>query len=81
VLAPYIVSVHCKDSDWPPKGVPGVLGSERPLGQGSVGIGRFIAKLKEVGYRGTLNVEREVDDQTQKWRDVSAGVQLLRQLV
>ena len=23
VLAEHVVSVHCKDGDWPPKGVPG----------------------------------------------------------
>src|SRR5229473_1918571 len=26
VLAEHVVSVHCKDGDWPPKGVPGALG-------------------------------------------------------
>ncbi len=80
VLAPHVVSVHCKDGDWPPKGVPGALGTERPLGEGSVGIERFIAKLRQVGYKGTLNIEREVPDQEQKWRDVTQAVLLLRRL-
>jgi sugar phosphate isomerase/epimerase len=31
-----------------------------PLGEGAVGIDRFIAKLKEVGYKGPLTIEREV---------------------
>ena len=81
VLAPHIVSVHCKDGDWPPKDVPGALGTEKPLGQGSVGIPRFIAKLKEIGYRGTLNIEREVPDQAQRLADIRAAVELLRSLV
>ena len=80
VLAPYVVSVHCKDGDWPPKEFPGALGTERALGEGSVGIGRFIAKLKEIGYQGTLNIERESDDQNQMWRDIAAAVVLLRGL-
>ena len=78
VLAPYVVSVHCKDGDWPDS--PGALGRERPLGEGSVGIERFIAKLNEIGYRGTLNIEREGADADQKWRDVAAAVALLRRL-
>ena len=81
VLAPHIVSVHCKDGDWPPKDVPGALGTEKPLGQGSVGIPRFIAKLKEIGYQGTLNIEREVPDQAQRLADIRAAVELLRSLV
>ncbi len=80
VLAPYVVSVHCKDGDWPPPNMPGALGAERPLDQGSVGIERFISKLAEIGYRGTLNIEREVEDQEQKWRDVRAAADLLRRL-
>jgi sugar phosphate isomerase/epimerase len=59
-LAPWVVSVHCKDGNWPPKGVAGALGTEMPLGQGAVGMDRFVAKLKEIGYRGPLTIEREV---------------------
>src|SRR5258708_483994 len=45
VLGPLVVSVHAKDGDWPPRDVPGALGSERPLGQGSVGMERFVQTL------------------------------------
>src|SRR5258708_3153106 len=58
VLGPLLLSVHVKDGDWPPPDKPGALGTERPLGQGSVGMERYIAKLKEVGFRGPLNIER-----------------------
>ncbi len=75
-----MISVHCKDGDWPPKNSPGALGVERPLGEGAVGMERFLAKLREIGYRGTLNIEREVEDQEQKWRDVKAAAGLLRGL-
>jgi sugar phosphate isomerase/epimerase len=80
VLGQQVISVHCKDGDWPPKGVPGALGTERPLGQGSVGIGRFIAKLKEIGYKGTLNIEREVENQQERLRDIRMAVGLLERL-
>ena len=33
---------------------------EMPLGDGSVGIDRFVAKLKSLGYTGPLTIEREV---------------------
>jgi L-ribulose-5-phosphate 3-epimerase len=79
-LAPHVISVHCKDGDWPPAGVPGALGSERPLGKGSVGIPQFVATLREIGFRGPLNVEREAEDQAERWRDIGAAVALLKNL-
>ena len=80
VLGPKVISVHCKDGDWPPAGVPGALGVEKPLGQGSVGIDRFIEKLKAIGYRGTLIIERELKDQQQRLRDIGESVALLERL-
>jgi sugar phosphate isomerase/epimerase len=75
-----VISVHCKDGDWPAPGVPGALGMERPLGKGSVGIARFVQTLRQVGFRGPLNVERETDDQHERFRDLAGGVELLRAL-
>ena len=43
-LGPQVLSVHVKDGDWPPR--EQALGRERPLGQGSVGIPRFVEQLK-----------------------------------
>jgi sugar phosphate isomerase/epimerase len=60
VLAPWVVSVHVKDGLWPPSDKPGSLGTETPLGQGRVGIDRFVATLKAIGYKGPLTIEREV---------------------
>jgi sugar phosphate isomerase/epimerase len=79
-LAPLVISVHAKDGDWPPKDVPGALGKEVPLGQGSVGMAQFVRALEEVGYQGTLNVERETGDQVARLRDIGDGVRLLRGL-
>lgn len=80
VLAPHVVSVHCKDGDWPPKDVPGALGTERPLGQGSVGMERFVRALKEIGYKGSLNVERETENQQQRIADIRMAIGLLKEL-
>jgi sugar phosphate isomerase/epimerase len=80
LLAPHVVSVHCKDGDWPPKGVPGALGTERPLGEGSVGIERFVQTLREIGFRSSLNVEREAENQQERLRDIHKAVQLLKRL-
>jgi sugar phosphate isomerase/epimerase len=81
VLAKHVVSVHAKDGDWPPEGQPGALGTERPLGQGVVGMERFIAKLKEIGYTNPLNIEREVPDHQERLRDMKMGVGLLSRLL
>lgn len=79
-LAAHVISVHCKDGDWPPKNVKGALGEEKPLGQGSVGMERFIQKLKAIHFKGPLNIEREVPDQAQRLRDIAMGVKLLEKL-
>jgi sugar phosphate isomerase/epimerase len=81
LLRPHVLSVHCKDGDWPPKDKPAALGNERPLGQGSVGIPRFIQILRDTGFQGSLNVEREVEDQAQRLRDIASGIALLRSLL
>ena len=80
LLAPHVISVHCKDGVWPPKGVANGLGSERPLGEGDVGMQQFIDKLKQVGYTGVLNIEREIEDQEQRKSDIKNGVKLLESL-
>jgi sugar phosphate isomerase/epimerase len=80
VLGKQVISVHCKDGDWPPVDQPKALGVERPLGEGSVGMPRFIAKLKEIGYRGVLSIEREEQDATRRSADIRNAVALLRRL-
>jgi len=75
-----VVSVHAKDGDWPPANIPGALGTERPLGKGAVGMERFVNTLREIGYSGPLNVEREIEDQRQRLEDIAGGLALLRSL-
>lgn len=79
-LAAHVVSVHAKDGDWPPAYRPGALGTERPLGQGAIGITRFVEALKRARYTGSVNVEREIEDQAQRIADIGTAVRLLRSL-
>jgi sugar phosphate isomerase/epimerase len=80
ILGPRVLSVHCKDGDWPEPGVPGALGHERALGAGSVGIPRFLAKLREIGYAGPLSIEREASDPVRRMKDIESAIALLAEL-
>lgn len=57
LLKDYVRGVHCKDGLWPKS--PGELGTEVPIGQGDVGFAAFLKRLKEIGYKGPLTIERE----------------------
>ena len=80
VLGKLVISVHCKDGDWPPVDQPTALGKERPLGEGSVNIPNFISKLKEIGYTGILSIEREEQDEKKRAADIRKAVSLLKSL-
>ncbi|HEV2687976.1 MAG TPA: sugar phosphate isomerase/epimerase [Bryobacteraceae bacterium] len=80
VLGPRVLSVHAKDGDWPPRDQPGALGKERPLGQGSVDIPRFVHKLQEIGFRGPLNIEREAENQAERIADIRKAIAYLNSL-
>lgn len=79
ILGADIESVHVKDARPPTE--EGAWGQEVPLGEGEVGMERFLTALKSVEFDGPLIVEREVGDQAQRIEDVRAGIQLLRKLV
>jgi len=78
-LKEYIVSTHAKDAKWSSQ--PKITwGTETPLGQGDVGMERYVAKLKEIGYDGYITIEREISGE-QQLEDIRAGIALLRSLV
>jgi len=81
ILGPHVISVHAKDGDWPPKDKPDALGTERPLGKGSVGMERFVKKLEEIGYKSPLNIEREAENQEERIKDMREAVPYLRSLL
>ncbi len=80
VLGEHVISVHCKDGDWPPVDQPTALGNERPLGEGSVNLPQFISTLKEIGYRGILSIEREEPNAAARDRDIRKAIKLLNML-
>jgi L-ribulose-5-phosphate 3-epimerase len=80
MLGKHVISVHCKDGDWPPLDRPEALGQERPLGEGSVDVPAFLSKLKELGYRGVLNIERENVPEPQRSADIRKAIRLLKRL-
>lgn len=77
LLRKHVVSVHGKDGDWPDPAQPGSLGTERPLGSGSVNIPKFVATLKATGYSGPICVESGVHGEEQRWNALKAAVDLL----
>ena len=77
LLAPDIQSVHLKDANRPT--TPGNWGSEVPLGQGQTNTKAFVKALKQVGYRGSLCIEREVGTQAERFADIEHGIRFLRE--
>jgi sugar phosphate isomerase/epimerase len=77
ILGARVLSVHCKDGDWPDPGTPGSLGKECALGAGSVGIAHYLRRLDEIGYRGPLAIEREASDPVRRMKDIEAAIELL----
>ncbi len=76
-LGDHLVTVHCKDGTWPQE--PGEWGCETPLGQGDVGMERYVATLRDVGYTGPLVIEREIVGEEQR-ADIRQAVTLLESL-
>lgn len=78
ILGKYVIGVHCKDGKRPER--KGELGKEYPLGEGDVGIEKFVDKLRKIGYTGHLTIEREISGQKQI-RDILKAKELLQKLV
>ena len=78
VLGRYVISAHGKDGDWPE--TPGSFGRERVLGEGAVGMERFVAKLREIGFSGPIAVEREGSEGRERLKEMEQGVTLLRRI-
>jgi L-ribulose-5-phosphate 3-epimerase len=78
VLGRYIQGVHAKDGLYPTD--PKSLGREVPIGQGKVNFPVLIRKLKEVGYRGPLTIEREIEGPKQT-EDIRASKSYLEKLI
>jgi len=80
LLRQHVASCHGKDGDWPDPARPGSLGVERPLGEGSVNIPKFMATLRETGFTGPICVESGVHGEEQRWQTLARAVKLLELL-
>ena len=60
VLAPWVKHIHVKDANRTTQ--PGTWGAEVPWGNGQVQTEAFLNALGEIGFDGTLAIEREAGD-------------------
>jgi sugar phosphate isomerase/epimerase len=76
----YVRSVHCKDATWAAR--PGEeWGREVPLGEGDVGMEKFLRTLGDLGYAGPLTIEREIPQEPARQKEeIGRGIQLLNEL-
>lgn len=77
LVGEHVVGVHAKDGVGPTQ--EDQLGTETPLGQGDVGIERFVQTLADIGYTGPLTIEREITGEQQK-ADIIEARKLLEQI-
>jgi sugar phosphate isomerase/epimerase len=76
----WVKSVHCKDGKWARN--PGQeWGREVPLGEGDVGMERYLRTLDTIGYHGPLTIEREIPQEPERQKaEIGRALALLRQL-
>lgn len=77
LLKDHLLTVHCKDGAWPE--ARGEWGRETPLGEGDVGMDRYVSALQRIGYTGPLTIEREIVGAEQR-ADIRRAVALLNEL-
>jgi sugar phosphate isomerase/epimerase len=73
ILARWIKHIHIKDAIRTKQA--GMWGTEAPWGQGQVGGDSFLQALEEIGYEGTLAIEREAGDD--RFGDIGLAAQEL----
>jgi L-ribulose-5-phosphate 3-epimerase len=78
ILGPYIQGVHAKDGLYPTE--PRQLGKEVAIGEGKVDFPALIARLKQIGYRNPLTIEREISGEKQRV-DILAAKAYLEKLI
>ena len=76
-LGKRVRSIHCKDANWADN--PGKeWGQEVPLGQGQVGIQKYLETLRTIGYEGPLTIEREIpQDPERQTSEIGGAIEVL----
>jgi sugar phosphate isomerase/epimerase len=76
-LGEYTAEVHLKDGKRPR---PGTKGHECPIGQGDVDFTNLLRKLKTIGFKGVLTIEREISGEN--WaKDVLSGRKIIENIM
>ncbi|HHW49448.1 MAG TPA: sugar phosphate isomerase/epimerase [Clostridiaceae bacterium] len=78
IFGEYVRGVHAKDGEYPTNGRE--LGVEKSLGEGRVNYEMFIPKLKKLGYKGALTIEREISGE-QQIKDILKGKEFLERII
>ncbi|MBQ7671258.1 MAG: sugar phosphate isomerase/epimerase [Clostridia bacterium] len=78
VFGKYVMELHGKDGLYPTTG--SYLGSEVRIGDGKVCFERLIPRLHEVGFDGTITIEREIDGEEQI-KDIIFAKEFLENLI
>ena len=79
VLKDHIVGADAKDSLYPTGGRE--LGVEVPLGQGRVDLQGAISKLFDIGYDGTISIEREAHTLEGRIEGIVSGKKIVEGLI
>jgi sugar phosphate isomerase/epimerase len=74
-FGPYVMDTHIKDGFYPTNGMS--LGREAAVGEGKANVKAVIAKLDELGYKGSFTVEREISGE-QQIKDIAKARDLIR---
>lgn len=77
IFGRYVRGTHCKDGEYPTDGRK--LGVEKPMGEGRVNFPVLVPKLKSLGYRGHLTIEREISGPKQV-EDIQRAMAILEPL-
>jgi sugar phosphate isomerase/epimerase len=78
VIGNHVRGIHAKDGFYPTD--PRHLGKEVPIGQGKADFPRVIKRLKELGYRGPITIEREISG-PQQIEDIRKAKVYLEKLI
>jgi len=78
ILGPLVQGMHAKDGLYPTE--TKALGNEVPIGQGKVDFPTIIAKLKQIGYKYPITIEREVRGPQQE-ADLRSAKTFLEKLI
>ena len=79
VIGKYVRCMHAKDGEYPVNGRE--LGVEKQIGQGRANFPGIVAKLKGLGYDGTMCIEREIPDSPDRYRDILESKEYLEGLI